>query len=116
MSTMSNVARGVSPTRLVLLVALMVAPLVLLLCASDASSQTASESYEFVTKWGSGHSGEKAPADGQFGSPFGIAVDPSGNVYVADTNNNRIQKFTSNGGFVTKWGTQGTGDGQFDSP
>ena len=37
-------------------------------------------------------------------------------VYVSDTNNDRIQKFTSDGVFVTKWGTSGTGDGQFDWP
>ena len=33
----------------------------------------------------------------------GIAVDSSGNVYVADTWNNRIQKFDSDGNFITKW-------------
>ena len=54
--------------------------------------------------------------DGQFNSPQGIAVDSSGNVYVADTENQRIQKFTSNGVFVTKWGSQGSADGEFDSP
>ena len=42
--------------------------------------------------------------NGTFNSPQGIAIDPSGNVYVADTNNNRIQKFTDNGTFITKWG------------
>jgi DNA-binding beta-propeller fold protein YncE len=31
--------------------------------------------------------------DGQFMTPTGVATDGSGNVYVADTNNNRIQKF-----------------------
>ena len=31
--------------------------------------------------------------DGEFANPSGIAVDPSGNVYVADTSNARIQKF-----------------------
>jgi DNA-binding beta-propeller fold protein YncE len=31
--------------------------------------------------------------DGQFWHPYGVAVDSSGNVYVADTDNNRIQKF-----------------------
>ena len=36
--------------------------------------------------------------------PNGIAVDSSGNVYVADADNNRIQKFNSNGTFITKWG------------
>jgi len=51
-----------------------------------------------------------------FSSPTGIAVDGSGNVYVADTDNDRIQKFSSNGTFLTKWGSSGTGDGQFKSP
>ena len=39
----------------------------------------------------------------------------SGNVYVADYNN-RIQKFTSTGTFVTKWGSYGSGDGQLYYP
>jgi len=37
-------------------------------------------------------------------------------VYVADTGNNRIQKFDSNGNFITKWGSEGDGDGQFNHP
>jgi DNA-binding beta-propeller fold protein YncE len=32
---------------------------------------------------------------------------------VSDTKNNRVQKFTSNGTFITKWGSNGTKDGQF---
>ena len=28
-------------------------------------------------------------------------------------NNHRVQKFTSNGTFLTKWGTNGTGNGDF---
>ena len=39
-----------------------------------------------------------------------------GSVYVVDWANNRIQKFTSAGVFVNKWGTAGTGAGQFDGP
>ncbi len=61
--------------------------------------------------WGSWGSG-----DGQFISPAGVAVDSSGNVYVADTGNHRIQKFTSDGHFVTKCGVEGSGDGQFRNP
>jgi hypothetical protein len=48
--------------------------------------------------------------------PRAVAVDTSGNVYVADTNNDRIQKFTSDGTFLTTWGSEGSGDGQFDWP
>jgi len=44
--------------------------------------------YEFVTKWGSYGSG-----DYQFIEPHGVAVDSSGNVYVADSFNHRIMKF-----------------------
>jgi sugar lactone lactonase YvrE len=48
--------------------------------------------------------------------PWGVAVDSSGNVYVADSGNQRIQKFNSSGEFITKWGTFGSGDGQFNYP
>jgi DNA-binding beta-propeller fold protein YncE len=43
-------------------------------------------------------------------------VDASGSVYVADTGNHRIQKFDSSGTFVIKWGTYGSGNGQFNKP
>jgi DNA-binding beta-propeller fold protein YncE len=43
-----------------------------------------------VAKWGGSGSG-----DGQFLGPSGITVDSSGSIYVADTWNNRIQKFTA---------------------
>jgi hypothetical protein len=36
--------------------------------------------------------------------------------YVSDSGNNRIQKFDSNGKFITKWGSPGSGDGQFGGP
>ena len=45
-----------------------------------------------------------------------IAIDSSGNVYVSDWDNFRIQKFDPNGAFITKWGTEGEGDGQFWGP
>ena len=57
--------------------------------------------YSFVNQWG-----KLGTADGEFDGPTAISVDSSGNVYVADLNNNRIQKFDSNGTFITKWGTE----------
>lgn len=51
-------------------------------------------------------------AAGQLREPFGIAVDQrSGDVYVVDTNNWRIEKFTSTGGFLMAWGW-GVADGR----
>ena len=35
-------------------------------------------------------------------------------MYVVDSENHRIQKFDNNGNFITKWGSRGTGDGQFN--
>ena len=37
-------------------------------------------------------------------------------VYITDGNNHRIQKFTSEGRLITKWGKEGNGDGEFDYP
>jgi len=46
--------------------------------------------------------------------PTGLFAESDGSIYVADNNNHRIQKFTSQGVFVSKWGMDGTGDGEFD--
>jgi len=67
--------------------------------------------YEFILKWGKPGTGE-----GQFNGLYGVAVDSNDNVYVADSLNNRIQKFNSTGGFILEWGSLGAGDGQFLTP
>jgi len=48
--------------------------------------------------------------------PGGIAVDGAGCVYVSDTHHNRIQKFTPQGEYFGRWGSKGTGPGEFDYP
>jgi len=72
-----------------------------------STSVAHAETYNLVTKWGS------------FYSADGIAVDSSANVYVVDggdMNICRILKFDSNGAFITKWGSYGSGNGQFNFP
>ena len=65
--------------------------------------------------WGSfAASSQNAPApEGSFNEPWGIAVGPDGSVYVTDTWNNRIQKFTADGKFLKTWGY---GISQTDDP
>jgi uncharacterized protein (TIGR03663 family) len=53
---------------------------------------------------------------GQFNFPKGLAVDSRANVYVADSQNNRVQKFDSEGRFISAWGSLGTEPGQFTEP
>ncbi len=47
-----------------------------------------------------------APA-GAFNEPWGVAVGPDGSVYVTDTWNHRIQKFTAEGQPILQWGAFG---------
>ena len=62
-------------------------------------SPTRTQPPTFQLEWGVEGTGE-----GQFHEPEGIAVDAEGNVYVADSSNLRIQKFTSDGVFLAEWG------------
>jgi tripartite motif-containing protein 71 len=48
--------------------------------------------------------------------PYDVATDNQGYVYVVDKNNDCIQKFTSNGQFVSKWGKHGYGEGELIDP
>jgi predicted membrane-bound mannosyltransferase/sugar lactone lactonase YvrE len=64
--------------------------------------------------WGSFADISKGEAPGgTFYEPWGIAFGADGSVYVADTWNHRIQKFTSNGQFVNMWGYFGQADTPF---
>jgi uncharacterized protein (TIGR03663 family) len=53
---------------------------------------------------------------GAFSDPTGLAVDAEGNFYVADTGNDRIQKFDKDGTPIAQTGSGGTGPGEFDQP
>jgi DNA-binding beta-propeller fold protein YncE len=53
---------------------------------------------------------------GAFGNPRGIAIDADINVFVADTENHRIQVFDADGDFLFSFGGSGNGDGAFNLP
>ena len=48
--------------------------------------------------------------------PWGISLDSENNVFVADWRNDRIQKFTSDGEFISAFGKSGYGEGEFNRP
>ena len=79
--------------------------------AIATSSESNDQVYSLIEKWGSYGS-----ADGEFVTPHSLAFDTFGNVYITDTDNQRVQKFSSDGKFITKWGSKGSADGQFLNP
>eukprot|EP00731_Ephydatia_muelleri_P034583 Em0066g21a len=59
--------------------------------------------------------GSRGSGDGQFSYPYGISI--KGDVlYVADRYNHRVQKLTSSGKFLHKFGQGGSGQGQLNCP
>lgn len=67
--------------------------------------------FEIVARWdGRGDDG------GRVNLPCHIAVDGSGNIYVPDGNNNRIQKFSARGTLISMRGVEGGGRAQFRKP
>ena len=57
--------------------------------------------------------GTKGMEPGQFSQPHFITVSKSREIFVSDTFNARIQKFTPEGQFITAWGRIGDGPGEF---
>ena len=61
------------------------------------------------------HFGSQGSAAGAFATPVGVAVDQTtGDVYVADSGNARVQKFDQHGTFIAAWGW-GVTDGMAQS-
>src|SRR5207245_2539529 len=84
---------------------------------SDKSSHSSNNDCK---KSGSDNGSNKSGCDnnkqGQLSHPSGVAVDISGNIYVADTNNNRIAVFDSSGKLLKSIVSKGSGPGEFSHP
>jgi len=66
------------------------------------------DTYSYVSSIGSYGSD-----DGQFIQPIGVAIDSSGYIYVSDTYNYRVQRFSYGGTYQIQWGSSGSDSGEF---
>ncbi len=85
---------------------------ILLLSNSFSQSSFGLGDYDFLSEWGS--FGIAQP--GYFSYPQFIAVGDDGSIYVSDLGNKRVQKFSSNGEYITEWGKSGKQSGEFHYP
>jgi sugar lactone lactonase YvrE len=76
---------------------------------SVRATETEQHVYELVKKIGKSGLG-----NGQFKGPIGITIDAQDNLYIVDSGNHRVQKFDSEGNFITTWGQQGSMGGEFE--
>ncbi len=67
---------------------------------------------EYLDEWGT-LDGDRGSGQGDFNGPKGIAIDSSDYIYVVDSQNDRVQKFDSQGTYLDEWGSDGSGEGQF---
>lgn len=65
-------------------------------------ASAAAQAYQYIGQWGSAGTGV-----GQFGTIGGIATDATGDVYVTDMADDRIQKFNSGGTVIGEWSVTG---------
>jgi DNA-binding beta-propeller fold protein YncE len=74
------------------------------------------DTLKLLRRMGTGGKNHFLTSPGDFGAPQGVAVDGDGNVYVADTLNNRVEIFDADGNFISTFGKAGDGPGYFARP
>jgi tripartite motif-containing protein 71 len=68
-------------------------------------------------RWGAGEGdGSAGNGPGDFDRPSALAIAPGGDVYVADTGNDRVLELSPTGDVLNVWGSKGTADGRFKAP
>lgn len=84
---------------------------------AEGEETTKGEDLTFTTAGFNFAFSEEGSGNGQLKQPnLGIATDSEGNIWVADTENNRVQKFNSKGEYLAQFGKEGAGNGEFKSP
>ncbi len=71
---------------------------------------------DYIGKWGGVGYGISGTWPGWFRLAKAIAVDSTGDVYVADAFNRRVQKFTGAGAYLGEWGKSSTGSDGLEYP
>jgi len=74
------------------------------------------DTFKLVRKIGTPSTKHLATEPGLFSLPTNVALDGDGNVYVADTLNNRIEIFDADGNFISTIGRSGDGPGYLSRP
>ncbi len=97
-----------SGARLVMVITALAASATLVAGATAAEQAATAGGYKQVGKWGKAGAG-----NGQFNNARGLATNRAGDLYVADTDNNRVQIFSAKGAFRSKFGSVGSGSGEF---
>ena len=77
---------------------------------SGLSAMPAYAQYSFVRSFGAG------AGTGSFNQPEDVTIDSTGNVFVLDSGNSRVQKFDNTGNFISTFGGPGTGNGLLSTP
>ena len=74
------------------------------------------DTFKLLRKIGTTGHNHELTGPGDFAKPTGVALDKEGNLYVADTLNDRIQVFDADGVYLRTWGKNGDGPGYFARP
>jgi hypothetical protein len=74
------------------------------------------DTFKLLRKIGTAGKNRTLTDPGDFAAPTNVAVDKDGNLYVADTLNDRVEVFDAEGAFIRAFGKNGDGPGEFTRP